>query len=323
MKTVDVVCIGASLLDISTFEIDKDGFFEREPNIVGSISFSAGGDATNQSIVLSHLGHKVKFITKLGSDDAGNVLYDKLEKSGVDMSLIARGDQDIASVCNIILIGKDDTRVYITNATDCKSSIASFCEKDIDYSVLTQAKVVSIGSLFVHPLLGNEAMTRIFKTVKEAGGITCADVKADDLDCSMNRYSQALPYLDFLFANEKEAKNLTGLMETEQMADYFLSLGIGTIIIKLGGKGCFVKTSNGDEFFDTPFFVDPVDTTGAGDNFMAGFISGLIRGCSIHECVQYAKATSAICVGSIGASTGVKSMEQVFTFIKKRLGQNA
>ena len=317
MKTIDVVCIGASLLDISTFEIEKEGFFEREPNIVSSISFSAGGDATNQAIVLTRLGHNVKFITKLGEDDVGDALYHKLCKSGVDISLISR-EPGRLSVANNILVGKEDTRVYITNAYDPESNIAGFCESDIDFSVLEQARVVSIGSLFVHPKLDGDVMKRIFRTVKDAGGITCADVKADNPGCTMDIYRQALPNLDFMFVNEKEAKNLTGLTEVEKMADYFLGLGIGTIIIKLGGKGCYVDNGKGYSFYDTPFYVDPVDTTGAGDNFMAGFISGLIRGKTVYECVQFAKATSAICVGSIGASTGVKSMDQVLGFMNQR-----
>lgn len=318
MKTIDVVCIGASVLDISSFPIEKEGFFEREPNIVQSISFRPGGDAANQSVVLTRLGHKVTFITKLGTDEGGDILYQQLVNSGVDMHSVVR-EPGKASAVNNILIGEKDTRVYITNLMpDAPSRFAVFREEDIDFSVLKQAKVVSIGSFFVHPVPEGKVMMQILKTVKEAGGITCADVKADDRECRIERFREALPYLDYMFANEKEAKNLTGLNRVEEMADYFLHLGIKTMIIKLGGKGCYVKSAGGEGFYETPFYVNPVDTTGAGDNFMAGFISGLVQEQPLFDCIQFAKATSAICVGSIGASSGVKSMEQVRQFILER-----
>ena len=176
------------------------------------------------------------------------------------------------------------------------------------------AKVVSFGSLFCFPRLSDEDLTAIFAAAKDGGALTCADMKLIE-GAAMEQFSQALKKLDYLFANEDEAAAFSGQGTPEDMADYFLSLGVGHVIVKLGGRGCLIK-GGGECRRVPPFYVKPVDTTGAGDNFAAGFISALCRDLPFAECARFASATAAITVQSIGSSTGVKSMGQVLSFIE-------
>ena len=87
------------------------------------------------------------------------------------------------------------------------------------------------------------------------------------------------------------------------------------MVITLGSRGAYAATPARACMIE-PFQVEAVDTTGAGDNFAAGFISALCRGLPFAECARFASATAAITVQSIGSSTGVKSMGQVLSFIE-------
>jgi sugar/nucleoside kinase (ribokinase family) len=102
------------------------------------------------------------------------------------------------------------------------------------------------------------------------------------------------------------------------MADLFLAEGVKLAVIKLGKNGCFVKSSSGEKYL-LPTYTDmkPVDTTGAGDSFVAGFLAGILKGWDLHECGRFANAVGTHCVMKVGASNGIKSLEETLEFMKK------
>jgi len=85
------------------------------------------------------------------------------------------------------------------------------------------------------------------------------------------------------------------------------------VIIKLGSKGSYLR-KEGEESgkIFPPFYIEnPVDTTGAGDNFAAGFLYALSEGKSVYDCARFANAVASVSVEHVGATTGVQSLEQV------------
>ena len=99
------------------------------------------------------------------------------------------------------------------------------------------------------------------------------------------------------------------------MADVFLQTGVKNVIIKLGGKGCLLKNTE-NSLFLPPMKIDAVDATGAGDNFVAGFASEILRGSSPEEALRFGNACGAICTTAVGACTALRDREQVIGFLK-------
>ena len=105
------------------------------------------------------------------------------------------------------------------------------------------------------------------------------------------------------------------------------SLGIDTRILCFLGKECAGKmiadTLHGQRV-DTGYMslwlpayqIDAVDATGAGDNFVAGFASEILRGSSLSDALHFANACGAVCTTMVGAGTAIKSREQVLNFMK-------
>ena len=309
-KKFDAVCIGTCLLDISTSGLDFDTFLENEPNLAEGITYSCGGDAVNQSVVLSRLGHKVGFLGCVGDDFVGRFICETAAASGVDVShmSILPG---VPTAANNILIGAGDKRVYTISRN--KTSRTELGGKDIDLEVVKEAKLVSVGSIFVHPKL-DKALEEILGTAKEAGAIVCADVCPSGEECSVEKVGKALPYVDYLFANESEAKYLSGKDSPEEIAAYFETFGVKNVIVKLGEKGSFIKTGS-ESFYQKPYLVKCVDTTGAGDCFAAGFISGLLKGLPARECAQFATACSSLTIQKVGATAAIENRKQVEEFL--------
>ncbi len=118
--------------------------------------------------------------------------------------------------------------------------------------------------------------------------------------------------LDYLFANEAEAGAVTGESNPMRMADCLIAAGARHVIIKLGARGCLLADQTGLRT-QVPACPDTrcMDTTGAGDTFAAGFFAGLLDGRDFIDCARFANAAASVSVESIGASTGVHSLEQV------------
>ena len=102
----------------------------------------------------------------------------------------------------------------------------------------------------------------------------------------------------------------------EGMADVFLSFGVRNVIVKLGKRGCFLK--NRDLNIRLPGIpVRAVDSTGAGDCFLAGFASELLRGSGVQAALCFANACGALCATAVGAGGALQSREQVLRFMKE------
>ena len=98
------------------------------------------------------------------------------------------------------------------------------------------------------------------------------------------------------------------------MADFFLKGGVKCVVIKLGSRGCFCKTAQ-LSFYCGCYDVPVVETTGAGDAFVAGFLSGVLRNGSMEDCVRLGAAASAHVIQCVGANTGIRDLKTLLAFI--------
>jgi sugar/nucleoside kinase (ribokinase family) len=281
--------------------------FQEEICEVESIKLGVGGDAVNQAMTLSRLGVGAKLVCGVGRDDAGLYLRDKVAESGADISNIHYSD-DYPTGISVVIIAPDGQRNFITSLAQNKLMF----EPDPD--VCAGARVVSIASIMLRPFTTADSVLRVTKPASERGSLVCADVVAHKGLCGFEDFYPALPYIDYFFPNEEEAKSLTERESLDDIADFLMGHGVKNVVIKTGRDGCFLK--NRDIRLAVPAFDSPiVDTTGAGDNFAAGFIKSLIEGRSPADCCRYANAAASVAAGSVGANTGVKSAAQIDEFI--------
>ena len=322
MNRTDVVCVGQALVD----SILKDW---NETPVNGNVyqadgvSIRCGGDALNEATILARLGMSVKLMCGLGRDEPGELILRSAKKSGIDLSAVVVSDTDPTPVTCLIVDPSGERKTINTPA-----HLIPFYHPDV--REFEGAKVVSVASLFRAPFHDAEEILHVLKSAKENGAIVTADVKiANCRQLYLDDVKAALPYIDYFFPNETEASFYTGRDQDEvsAMADVILGYGIHNVIIKVGAKGCFVK--NSEEAFMVPaFHVNAVDATGAGDNFAAAFITSMIgqeqngpmrllNSAELHRAVEFATAAAAICVQSIGATTGVTGRQQVEAFLQQ------
>jgi 2-dehydro-3-deoxygluconokinase len=126
----------------------------------------------------------------------------------------------------------------------------------------------------------------------------------------------ALAHTDFIFPNCDEGRQLTGESEPAAIAAGLGRLGVKTVIVKLGAAGCYVKSAQ-DSFISPGFAVQPVDTTGAGDCFAAGFLAAICRGQSLADAARYANAAGALATLGLGGADSAPTISQLEAFLRQ------
>ncbi len=305
----DVICIGMALID----SIIK-GF---DPNPVSASGYRAesgslfvGGEAVNEAVTAAKLGLRAAILCSLGRDDAGEMVLHSLKAYGVDTSLVVRSDGHPTPVTTMF-VRSDGTRKSITN-----HSHAYNFHPEQYVSAFERAGAVILGSLFRAPFDDPDVIEAVLTAAKKNGLKVFADTKLPNFrTLTLEDLRGALPLMDYITPNEDEAKYYTKKETPEEMADVFLSYGVPNVIIKLGGKGCFFKNA-GTSCFLPALSVHAVDATGAGDHFIAGFASEILRGNTPEGALRFANACGAVCASSMGALTGLKNREQVMSLLR-------
>lgn len=303
MSKFDVVCAGIAGVDVLIQGVDLSTPFEGETKLAQSVKLALGGDAANEATTLAYLGVKVQLMSGVGEDGAAPFICSTVGEAGVNTDTLITIPNGGSSALNVVLVHPDGERNFINTglpATGWKPDITRFGD----------AKIVSLASFFLPPYHIPQVCLETARAAKEAGKTVCADVVCTP-GSKLEDIADALKYVDYLFPNEDEARGLTGKEDLDDIADTFLGLGVGTVIIKLGSRGCLIKNSTMREIVPCFKVENVVDTTGAGDNFMAGFICALLDGKDLVECARFASGVAGVSIQYRGACGGVKSRAQV------------
>ena len=121
--------------------------------------------------------------------------------------------------------------------------------------------------------------------------------------------------MDYFIPSYEEAVALTGRKNPEDIVRSFFKAGAPNIVgVKLGAKGCYIANHRYAEYVPPAKASRVVDTTGAGDAFVAGFLGATVKGFSAFAAARIANAVAAGCVTAVGASTAIQSFRD---YVKK------
>ena len=294
-KVFDIVCVGQAVLDCITRGREAKSY---KPNVfrAETIRLHTGGDAVNEAMALAGMGFRTAVVCGVGKDIAGNILIDELSKAGVNTDHVRRVKMD-TPIANL-QVAQDGSRISVnSNATRLPGYRIS--QED-----LPEAKIVSLASIFRPPLEDFDVLKELIQTAKARNATVCADTKLPLLESlSVEGLSDVLPLIDYIFPNEKEAAYYTGENTILQMAHALKETGIRNVIIKAGPEGCYICGEEGEYALPAVPVPNVVDTTGAGDNFVAGFLSGILKNVSLRDCADLGLRQAARAIMHTGGGT--------------------
>lgn len=295
-QSPQIIIIGAAIIDVLVRPVDAE-VFQTGSYPAEDIRMSTGADALNEATVLARMGKKVRLETLIGDDGAGKYILRHCTDAGIELPQDCVR-KDIPTGINIVLIDRTGERRFLTNP---HGTLRALSVEDIHMPFDETAQIVCFASIFVFPGLGARELEIIFRQAKSQGKIVCADMTKRKNNETVEEMAEALKYVDYLFPNAEEAMLLTGKDTVEEAAQSLYEAGVKHVVIKGGGRGCYLRSSDERGWIPAVTGVKCVDTTGAGDSFAAGFVCALSEERSFRECAQFANECGAKAVGSVGA----------------------
>lgn len=266
---------------------------------------ATGGSASNTSVALARLGSNVGFIGKVGHDDLGTFYSDDLTNNKVTPHLLK---SDLPSGrCNV-LISTDSERTMATYL----GAAVTLSDEDLNIETFKQYDILHIEGYLVQ---NYNLITRAGQLAKEAGLMVSIDLASYNIVAENINFLQnfVTKYVDIVFANEEEATAFTQL--PAEQAVHSIAQQASLAIIKVGAKGSYIK--QGDTLLHIPAEkVKPIDTTGAGDVYAAGFLYGYANNLPLSRCAEIGTLCAAQVIEEIGAKITPERWKKIHDKLK-------
>jgi len=251
---------------------------------------ASGGSAANTIHGLARLGVNTGFIGKVGQDELGTFFLEDMKLAGIDPRLF-KSQTDSGRA--IALVSPDSERTFATFL----GAAVELSPEDLTPQLFEGYQYLHLEGYLIQ---NHELMKRAFELAREKDlqvslDLASFNVVEANLDFLRTFVKE---YVDILFANEEEAKAFTG-KEPEAALDELANL-CKIAIVKVGKEGSFIKQGT-DKHRIKPISAQPVDTTGAGDAYAAGFLYGLVHQKGLDKCGSIGSVLAGKVIEVIGA----------------------
>ena len=326
---VDVVCLGEVLVDFVAEDVnvalENVVRFRRAP----------GGAPANVACGVVRLGGTAALVGKVGDDPFGRMLRRTLDDVGVDTSGLATTAEARTTLAfvGVHRSGRKDMCFYRHPGADMMLSAA-----DIDAAEITSAKALHFGSISLIDPLPREATLRAARIAREAGLLVTFDPNyRQDLWPSeaeaRQRIAEGLALAEVVKVSDEELSLVAGSDDPLTAAEYILAQGPRLVVISCGAEGsrAFLRSDapgRSSSDCQTPGFpVRAVETTGAGDGFMASLLVDLLAARDagrqvaalgeddLRRITQRANAAGALTCTRAGAIPGLPNRGEVDRFL--------
>ena len=271
MRNLDVICMGEALIDFVSLQsgvslLDAHDFRK-----------AAGGAPANVAVGLARLGARAAFLGKVGDDAFGRFLQRTLEQDGVDTSGMVFSPDARTGLAFVSLTAQGERDfVFFRNP----SADMTFRPDELREDLFPRAWVLHFGSITLIDEPARAATLRAVDLARQAGALISYDPNLrlnlwPSLDAARAGMREGLAYADVVKVSEEELAVLSGTDNRAEGARRLLDAGPQLAAVTLGAQGCHYFTARAHAHLPG-FAVHVVDTTGAGDGFVAGMLAGML-----------------------------------------------
>jgi len=315
----DVISIGSATLDVfirsKGLEIERDGgakdicvrYGAKIP--VEELYFESGGGGTNTPVTFARQGLKTASIVKLADDFAGKKIKEDLEKEGVDTRFIVKDIEEMTDY-STILWAPDGGRTILVyrGKTKLEENEIPFDQLETKWFYLSSVE----GNFNVIEKCVVHCLGSGIKIAWNPGG---NELKQKEV------LSVMLDDITLLNVNKEEMGELVGLgenFEIKELLKKAQELPCEYVVITDDRNGSFLRKKEEGFWWHCGIFeeVSRVETTGAGDAFGSGLVTGLVKGYSLDNCLKLASANASSVVNQVGAKKGILKVEEAEKWLR-------
>jgi fructokinase len=313
----EVVCLGELLID---FVPTVNGV-----TLIEAPAFqkAAGGAPANVAVGLSRLGVSSALMGKVGEDAFGHFLANLLWDEGVNVEALHFATEAHTALAFVSLT-KDGDREFMFYRHPSADML--FRPEEVDTALIQQAKLLHFGSISLISSPAREATLFAIDCAQQAGILVSCDPNLrlalwQDEKAAREGMLLALQQAQIVKISEEELEFLTGTTDPSAVYQSLWHDNLKLLLLTRGAQGCRWMTPTVAE--EVPSFeVKAIDTTGAGDAFMAGLLQGIVRTPGILEdkgrltaLCRFANAVGALTTTQRGAIPALPTRQQVNEFL--------
>lgn len=240
---------------------------------------SFGGAEANTAIGLARLGDEVTWISRVSADGVGDHIVGVLARQGVDVSRVTRSE-----TAQTGLIVKERPTPHESRWTYYRSESAAteLTPEHLDRDRVAEARVLHVTGITMSIGDGpRDLALEAVRVARAAGTLVTFDpnfrpqlVSEDD---ARAMFLAVVPAVDHLLCNDFEAELITGIADPAEAVRELAAIGPSVVLIKRGARGVTALVDGVLTERAAEFAPNPVDPTGAGDAFNAGWIHGVLH----------------------------------------------
>lgn len=311
-KKLDVVAVGAVCVDAQL--VGDDALLERysltkaASNDLGAevlkyaaddgMTKTAGGPATNIAAGIALRGGNAALVGKVARDELGSFFSARVQNFGVEYTALLAEKADVGTTFIMVVTTPDKERTFA-----CYNG-AGLClsPEDVDQTLVGGAKITYLDSYLWLSDSGRETVHHAAALAKQSGSLVALSLNDKGLVAKNREEFLALAksHADILLGDQKEFGALFGTATLEETTAAVAKLGL-TASITAGAKGAYVVENGVTTHVPAQKIERIVDTSGAGDQFAAGFLYGLSQGKSAPDAAAIGASWAADVIQHFGA----------------------
>lgn len=281
-------------------------------------TMAVAGAEFNVAVGLARLQHKATYLTKLGNDPFGKRIARVLAQNNIGNEFVSYSNTRFTGLMLKSKVSRGDPEIFYLRKNSAASTLEPADFEQMDFSNYSYLHLTGILPALT-PSTRKAAFALVEKAKKSGLAISFDPNLRPQLWPSREEMVEVVNRLaaqaDIVLPGISEGEILCGCRDKDAISDFYLRLGAGAVITKLGADGAYVATKKTRQLIPGFTVENIVDTVGAGDGFAAGVLSALLEGHSLAGAVQRGNAVGAMQLMSAGDNEGLPSREQLAAFM--------
>ena len=302
-RDIDILVAGEINPDIVISDPDPVPRFGEVERVVSSVAITVGSSSAIFACGAARLGLRVAFVGVVGDDPFGRFMLDAMAGRGIDVSACRVEPAEPTGATVILTSGRD--RAMLT----AMGSIGAFEPDMVPDAMLDGARHLHVGGFYLQER-SRDRLPAWFAAVRARGLTTSFDTNWDPTEQWDGGVLAMLRAASVFLPNEAEATRIAGVGGAEAAAVALAGDDGPVVVVKRGAAGAVAAGAGEPPVSVGAMPVDPLDTTGAGDSFNAGFLLAWLRGDELRACLELGAVCGALSTRAVGGVDGQATLAE-------------
>jgi sugar/nucleoside kinase (ribokinase family) len=276
---------------------------------VDTIDLLPGGTVANTGLALTRLGVPVSALGAVGEDSFGTVVHESIGRWAARNRVVAI--PSTRTTGSVVAVFEDGDRCFLSAPGACDQF--NLTPADLESEIAAGSRALHLGYAGRLPMLDGEPLEKIMRLTRDLGALTSLDVTYFP-DPRWPQLMKLMPEIDVFCPSLVEATAITGKKKAEEAAAALVEAGVQKFVaVTDGPNGAVVHVVGEGQEFIPARPVKAIDTTGAGDSFIAGVLAAWYRGSSWRIAGRMGAFVASIAVTSSTRYENLRSYEELLS----------